>query len=277
MAWPVPDPVPLTPFRPPDPLPRRPRLPTSRRRFLARIGAAAAAGAVGAAAGPSLPAAAVPDYGSGQPGDWQPLPSRISPDSILAVVRDDPDGLLAVGDSVLYQAGTPLAQMHVGHGGNFAINAWSGRPTPPAVDWLAGVKARGLFPPRLLMCTGNNDIWSPLGFEPQLHRVMELADGRPVRWYTLSVDRWGVPLRSEDAANVGLINRALYLAAGRYSNLELVDWFHFIRSAANTCHPAGYPQIVTTARSCDRKSDGTHLTPYGVSGWVYLAERALWQ
>lgn len=220
----------------------------------------------------------MPDYGSGVSGGWTQNTPKISPDSTLQIVHDRA-GVLAIGDSILWDAATALGQMVNAHGLNFAVNAWPSRPTQPAVDWLEDLAARDLLPAKLVMATGANDVFSPLGFASQVGRVMNIMGSRPVFWTTAYVDRWAAGKRPDDMANSALINRALYLGVGQFPNLRLVDWNFFLRSVPGLCHPASFPNLTTVLRPCDRLRDGVHLTSSGsssgIAGWVALIEQAM--
>jgi hypothetical protein len=230
-----------------------------------------------AAAAATDPEDELPDYGSGLLGAWQGNTPRVSSDSILEQVANDPDGVLAVGDSILHQCATPVAEMVNAHGANFGVSAWPGRPTGPAVDWLVDVAARGLLAPRLLVATGSNDVFDPVSFVPQIDRLMTLAAGRPVCWVTPYVDRWAYPgTRVEDAHNTAAVYGALCRALKHWPNLWLADWHWLLRSKPGSTHPPGYPGVMTLPRPAAYLRDGVHPSTLGVPAWVATIENALY-
>jgi hypothetical protein len=85
----------------------------------------------------------------------------------------------------------------------FAVNAWSGRPTAPAVDILSQwVIAYGI-PRQVLMAVGSNDIVNPSGFSEQIARVMTMTGPKViVYWPEIHVSRWhqsvGLQVADED-------------------------------------------------------------------------------
>ncbi|TDD66819.1 hypothetical protein E1262_21040 [Jiangella aurantiaca] len=194
--------------------------------------------------------------GSGSLGEWRGNTPRISdPDQFRAVV--DADGVLVVGDSIARATADALAtRLGAAYGVPVAVNAHPGRPTAPAADWI--VDHAGLIPDRgIVVVSGANDIFAPLGWWRQVERVLAAADGRPVYWLTVHVDRWSgdAEQRSADRHNSDWINDQLRALAAEHPNLVVVDW-------------AG-----TLAE--DWLSDGVHPSPAGITAWCDLLERTL--
>lgn len=198
-------------------------------------------------------------YGSGQLGAWQAKTNTISSPAQFknTVARN---GVLIVGDSIANQADYMYAsRVFAAHGLPTAVNQWPGRPTKPAVDWL--VAHADLIPARgVVMATGANDIFNPAGWWHQVKRVMAAADGKPVYWITVHVDRWSgtADRRVADMRNSAWINDQLYSMARSYRNLIVVDWHAKLSQGYNE-------SLVATWLS-----DGVHLTPLGINGWCDL-------
>jgi hypothetical protein len=222
----------------------------------------------------------VGNYGAGVLGSWSGLGHSISPVDILQTVHDS-GGILALGDSILYATVTDLATRANNHGTNFAVNAWSGRPTTPAVDWLqSNVVNANLMPGTLLMCTGTNDVFDPSVFDPaavgqvdQLERVMALVGpDLPVWWVTVYVGRFDATaaVREAQVRNSGWINGQLHEAASRHPNLHIIDWYRFLAQGVTNGSP---PQ---DWRIRSGLVDGVHTTAWGSDARNDLIEAAIW-
>ncbi|RIQ16358.1 GDSL-type esterase/lipase family protein, partial [Jiangella rhizosphaerae] len=194
--------------------------------------------------------------GAGTLGEWRQRTPSISTPRQFRRVRDA-DGLLVVGDSIAQATAYELAvRAGAEHGLPVAVNAHPGRPTEPATDWI--VDNAGLIPDRgIVVVSGANDVFAPLEWWRQVERVLAAADGRPVYWLTVHVDRWsgGAEQRWADRHHSDWLNDQLRALAERHSNLVVVDW-------------AG-------ALSDDWLSDGVHPSEAGVVAWCDLLERAL--
>jgi hypothetical protein len=84
------------------------------------------------------------------------------------------------------------------------------------------------------MALGTNDAPDPIAFASQIDEVMTMAGGRRVIWITIARAGW-------DA-----LNRALFAAEARWSDLHVIDWRPIIAA-----HPAM------------QAADGIHLTLEG--------------
>ncbi|WP_053207269.1 GDSL-type esterase/lipase family protein [Jiangella muralis] len=222
------------------------------------VQAAPLAGPAPLAAAP-LPHALTEDRtvpGTGALGEWRELTPVISTPRHLRRVRDG-DGLLVVGDSIARATVDELAaRVGAASGLSVAVNAHPGRPTAPAADWI--VQNAGLIPDRgLVVVSGANDVFAPLGWWRQVERVLDAAGGRRVYWLTVHVDRrrGDATQRSADRSHSAWLNDQLRAVAERHPNLVVVDW-------------AG-------ALSGDWLSDGVHPSAAGVAAWCELLERAM--
>jgi len=168
---------------------------------------------------------------------------------------------MIVGDSIAKAAGPEFAQrMYDDHGLLTAVNNWPSRPTAPTVDWLedhaSWIPERGI-----VMAVGANDIFSPMYWWQQVDRVMEIADGKPVYWMSVYVDRWSSAdpdQRVADMRNSAWINDQLYSIARRHPNLVVVDWHAYLSQGYNE------------SKIADWLSDGVHPTTAGIDGWCDL-------
>ncbi|WP_116951073.1 GDSL-type esterase/lipase family protein [Jiangella endophytica] len=194
--------------------------------------------------------------GTGTLGEWRHRTPSISTPRQFRRVRDA-DGLLVVGDSIAQATAYELAvRAGAAYGLPVAVNAHPGRPTEPAADWIDENAA--LIPDRgIVVVSGANDVFAPLGWWRQVERVLAAADGRPVYWLTVHVDRWSgdAVQRAADRSHSDWLNDQLRALAQRHPNLVVVDW-------------AG-------AVTGDLLSDGVHPSDAGVAAWCDLLERAL--
>lgn len=233
----------------------------NRRGFLATLvgGTATAVIAPGEFAAAADPSRA--PYGSGALGDWTNLGRSISTPAQFDNVADV-NGVLIIGDSITNANAYDLA-VKVGqrHGLPLAVNAWNGRPTAPAVDWLeANVGTDGIPERGLVMACGTNDIFRPLRFWEQVNRVMALADGRPVYWVNVFAARSGVSaaMRLADMRNSAMVNEQIARQLRVYPNLRIVEWFSSLGGGHNESNVDAW------------LSDGVHCTPAGRVAWCDL-------
>lgn len=189
-------------------------------------------------------------YGSGELGDWTSLGRLISTDKqiVPAVERD---GIYLFGDSITVATARGLAEL-LAPETLVAVNAWSGRPTTPAVDALAEWVATYGVPRRIVMACGTNDIFAPNVMAAQIERTMSIAGpDRTVIWVNVQASRWSKTpdVQVADQRNSGWINTQIAEAAGRHSNLRVVRWSEFL---------SAYPTRLTAYLS-----DGVHTTAEG--------------
>ncbi|TDE15894.1 hypothetical protein [Jiangella asiatica] len=233
---------------------------TEELRAIAARPADAVAAPLGAKYGPAgpplgLPPVADPElapYGSGRLGPWEDYELTLStPEQFADVLAAN--GLLVVGDSIGSAVSRECAAV-VGtrHGLPIAVNTWPSRPTAPAADWI--VENAELIPDRgIVVVSGANDIFDPDGWWRQVERVVDAADGKPVYWLTVHVDRWALPdeVRAADRRNSAWVNDQLRWLAERHPGLVLVEW-----DAALT------PDAAATLLD-----DGVHPSPAGIDTW----------
>lgn len=241
----------------------------NRRRFLAALAGGASALTVGAPTTVSAADPARAPYGSGPLGDWTVYTPMMSTATRFGQVADN-NGVLLLGDSIA-KANAPALGGRVGAAGLFlGVNAWPGRPTEPAVDWLEANP--GYIPDRgVIMACGSNDVFRPVGWWQQVARVMALAAGRPVYWVSVYVDRPKNPdgsiasavKRVADMRNSGVINNQLYTMARAYPNLRIVEWHAALSGGHNESNIDAW------------LSDGVHTTPAGSTAWCDLITGAM--
>jgi hypothetical protein len=232
---------------------------------VAGIGAISANAAVPAGSYPKAPRSledpARAPYGSGPHGGWLDKTPSISTDAKFQEMHDT-NGVLLIGDSIARQAANELAQrLWDDHRVVTAVNNWPSRPCAPAVDWLEDHQA--WIPDRgIVMACGANDIFNPAQWWRNVNRVLEIADGRPVYWIAVYVDRWSLTdpdQRAADMRNSAWVNQQLYATANAYPNLKVVDWHAWLSQGYNE------------SKIADVLSDGVHLTsPVGIDNWVDL-------
>jgi hypothetical protein len=86
----------------------------------------------------------------------------------------------------------------------------------------------------LVMALGTNDTPDPIEFSSLIDEVMTMAAGRRVIWVTVARAGWDS------------LNRALFAAEARWSDLHVIDW-----------------RPIIAARPAMRAADGIHLTLEG--------------
>jgi hypothetical protein len=202
-----------------------PRMTTTRRRLLI-AGAAVAGGSLLA-----TEQAFADGYGSGALGPWENLSKAISTITQIRPVLDT-DGLFMFGDSIAVQDGYALAlRLRDRTGDLIAVHNWSGRPTTPAVDALAGWAQTYGLPSRILMATGSNDIFTPPVFAAQVDRTMSIVGPtRTVYWVNVQVARTSqsAAVQLADQRNSAWINLQLADAQRRHPRLRIVRWAEFL-------------------------------------------------
>lgn len=200
-------------------------------------------------------------YGSGQIGDWQSNTPTSSNTAQFANVVDN-NGILIVGDSIAnitdYEFATRMNQQH---GLPTAVHNWPGRPTEPAADWIVANAYR--IPDRgIVVASGSNDVFNPAAWWQQVNRVMAAADGKPVYWVSVFVDRWSgsEDRRIADMRNSAWLNDQLYSLKPSYPNLHIIDWHAYLSQGWNETKIASW------------LTDGVHPTAAGVDAWCDLLE-----
>lgn len=178
--------------------------------------------------------AALTDYGSGTLGDWTGASHTISTDTQIVPARTG--GAWVFGDSIMVGDAYDLATKLNAMGLSMAVNAWSSRPTTPAVDALEEWVGEYGQPSRVVMATGSNDIFDPTVMAAQVDRVMALATEAQVWWVNVYVGRTSVDAatREADVRNTGWINSQLARALARHDRLTVLPWFEFL--AANPAY-----------------------------------------
>lgn len=201
--------------------------------------------------------------GSGQLGDWTTLGRLISTERQI-VPAVDRDGIYLFGDSITVATARGLAESLLADGITTAVNAWSGRPTTPAVDALEAWVADYGAPRRLVMALGTNDIFDPSVMAAQIERVMGIVGPqRTVIWPTVQASRSRQPtsVQVADQRNSGWVNAQIVEASGRHPNLQVVDWSAFL---------AAKPSRLTAYLS-----DGVHTTSSGAAARNHMLRRAV--
>jgi len=197
-------------------------------------------------------------YGSGYLGNWLLLSHRGSSVEQCTTAYQSPLGVYAIGDSITNQTFSTLTSKLVADGRPPCINAWSGRPTRPGVDWLQAQNGR--LPKTLLIAKGTNDIFDPSVMAAQAKRALALAgSGRKVYWVNVYAKRAvsGGCYATADLRNSALINQTLrsvrntYSGTPGYAQMVIIDWYAFL--TASSSRPGLY------------LSDGVHLTTAGVA------------
>lgn len=121
------------------------------------------------------------------------------------------------GDSITFGGKSALAEELNARGLTLFVDAWSGRPTAPAVDALV---AETVLPHDVIMATGTNDIFSPTAMAAQVQRAENFVaaynaeHGTDVRlwWIDVQATRWGQTdvIERNDQRNSMAVNMAIY-------------------------------------------------------------------
>lgn len=186
-------------------------------------------------------------YGSGVLGDWtgmshglycfQPgtVPdtskvgvSKASSPASSAGMACQGEDIRIYGDSITNGGKTALAAQLNAKGLTVFVDAWSGRPTTPAVDALV---AETNLPMRVIMATGTNDIFNPTVMGAQVQRAenyinsYNAAHGTKVQlfWVNVQATRWGQSdaIERNDQRNSMSINMDIYQ---RIPNANVISW-----------------------------------------------------
>lgn len=198
-------------------------------------------------------------YGSGVHGGWlDKTPSVSTPDQFRKVAEQN--GVLILGDSIARLTSNEFAQrVWDEHGLPTAVYNWPSRPTYPVADWVEEYAHR--IPDRgIVIASGSNDIFNPAKWWRQVQRILDVADGKPVYWISVYVDRWGgsTDQRAADVRNSAWVNQQLYAMQVHNPNLIVVDWFAYLSQGYNESNVKAW------------LSDGVHPTASGVDAWCDL-------
>jgi len=219
-------------------------------------------------------------YGSGSLGDWsglshglycfQPSTSTVKSTSYTRATKAGAvnssvamacsgEDVRIYGDSITFGGKSALAVEFNKLGKTVFVDAWSGRPTTPAVDAL--VRETSL-PNDVIMAVGTNDMFNPSVFGAQVQRAENFiasynaSHGTSVRlwWVDVQATRWkqSMTVQRNDQRNSMAINMAIYK---RIPTNHIVAWNQ--RFLDN-------PNLLTTYLV-----DGVHPKPG--SGYAYWA------
>ncbi len=202
-----------------------------------------------------------PLTGSGPIGPWQRYGHAASGDKAARAVAADPEGILLIGDSVAARIQDRLGVALRKKSWPMSWDHWNGRPTHATADALLALDTAGAQPARLVVVSGENDVFEPYLFETQIERIMRIAGPRrQVHWVTPVVRR--PAFTQPDQANSDRLRLALASAAQRHPNLYLVDW----------------AQLVVTVSEAEARQllpDGVHPSPAGIAQMVDLIMTSL--
>jgi hypothetical protein len=175
-------------------------------------------------------------YGSGVLGDWTNLSHGLycfqpgsTPDTSYtraarktaaassAAMACQGEDIRIYGDSITFGGKSAVAAELNALGYTVFIDAWSGRPTTPAVDALV---AETVLPPIVVMATGTNDIFNSTVMGAQVQRAENFIaaynaqHGTNVQlfWVDVQCTRWGQTdvIERNDQRNSMAVNFAIY-------------------------------------------------------------------
>jgi hypothetical protein len=192
-------------------------------------------------------------YGSGTLGDWTLGSHAVSsPARIQEAV--DTGGVWLLGDSLTVATYSDFgSRLHAATGQVIAVDGKSGRPTPPTVDVLETWAATYGLPPVVIVASGANDIFGPIGppaIAAQIDRAAAIVGpDTELIWVETHISRWLQPgyIQVNDQRNSGWINGVIWEATGRHDNLTIVPWERYIS--------------IVPDRVRAYLSDGVHLDP----------------
>lgn len=177
-------------------------------------------------------------YGSGVLGDWsglshglycfQPSGSAVKTTAYTRATKAGAvkssvamacsgEDIRIYGDSITFGGKSALAVELNNLGYTLFVDAWSGRPTTPAVDALV---AETWLPNDVIMAVGTNDMFNPTVMGAQVQRAENFiaqynaANNRNVRlwWVDVQATRWAQTdvIERNDQRNSMAINLAIY-------------------------------------------------------------------
>lgn len=191
--------------------------------------------------GLSAPTTASADYGSGVLGDYTKYShcdtgcrgvNTTNSRYVYSASWDTAEVGLA-GDSTVARAWGDVVPIIAARGKTgLAVNYWSGRPTAPLVDWLIQrVQAGKRIPPVLIIASGSNDIYSPVGLAAQIRRLKAaLPSSVTLFWVDIQVSRtkYSQAVQIADQRNSMALNQQIYTTMD-YS--RVIRWSELFWSA----------------------------------------------
>lgn len=161
------------------------------------------------------------DYGSGALGNW-PAMEHYNTGNLLTA-----DALI-VGDSITVRGRQELEAAFAVEGKTVAVNAWSGRPSAPAIDWIL---EQDELPPLLIFACFSNDVCAPNVVAAQLDRLLnaELPGVQRILVVDTQIARPGTTLA--DQRNSGWINAQIRDRMRFDSMAEVVPWAQWFASS----------------------------------------------
>lgn len=189
-------------------------------------------------------------FGSGVLGDWSTLSHGLycfqpngtvtsytkakkasAPASSAAMACAGEDVRL-YGDSITFGGKSAFAAEMSKLGLTTYVDAWSGRPTTPAVDALV---AETVLPNRIIMAVGTNDIFNPSVMGAQITRAKNfvaaynIEHGTDVQlyWVDVQATRWGQTdvIERNDQRNSMAVNLQIYQRMGADHVLRWTERF----------------------------------------------------
>lgn len=185
-------------------------------------------------------------FGSGVLGDWSTLSHGLycfqPSGGVTSYTRATKDGnalssaamscpgedIRIYGDSITFGGKSALGAELTALGYTLYVDAWSGRPTAPAVDALL---AETVLPNIVIMATGTNDIFSPTVMGAQIQRAENFIaaynaqHGTNVQlfWVNVQCTRWNQTEYTErnDQRNSMSVNMDIYQ---RIPNTHVIGW-----------------------------------------------------
>lgn len=168
-------------------------------------------------------------FGSGTLGSYLTYSHGVTNDFATADI-----GL--VGDSITTLGRPDFQAAAALYGKTVATDYWSSRPTKPAVDTTL---SRPILPRILIMATGTNDIFYPLGMGAQVTRTVNAVAAKGVEhlfWVDVHCCRTKVALQTQvyDERNTCLVNNQIH------DNMEtshVIQWHNTLNGRGITWPP----------------------------------------
>ncbi|MGI5144784.1 GDSL-type esterase/lipase family protein [Plantactinospora sp. CA-294935] len=192
-------------------------------------------------------------YGSGTLGDWT-IGSHAVSSPVRIQEAVDTGGVWLLGDSITVATYSDFGtRLHAATGQVIAVDGKSGRPTPPTIDVLEQWASTYGLPPVVIIASGANDIFGPVGptsIAAQIDRAASIVGpDTALIWVETHISRWLQPgyIQVNDQRNTGWINGVIWEATARHDNLSVVAWERYIS--------------IVPDRVRAYLSDGVHLDP----------------